>query len=359
MIIKRETTNGANDLKTVYRPCTVDEFIGNEVNKRIIKNSLDNQEVSHAYLFTGNAGCGKTSMARIIALGINCETKGVSSTPCLECRTCKRILDGNHIDVNEINVGQDNGKDHANKVIQDLSYAPFDARYKVVIFDEAQELTTAAQALLLKPLENGYSHVYFILCTNQPDKLKAKDKKKGEPFLDRLSTFNFNEVEREDIYFLVLNICEFEGLKYNKEVLSIIADESVGIPRLAINWLDKVIKEGSWDLDVIKQICLEADAEEDPNIFNIAKALNAGNFKLALETYDISKKASSETLRIVISGFFVGCLKKAQTASKARMYSAVLDILSEPIYEVGKPGTYKWVNCMFKITDVIKTGDRK
>lgn len=359
MIIRRETSNGANDLKTVYRPCTVDEFIGNDINKKIIKNSLDKQEVSHACLFTGNSGCGKTTMARIIALGLNCEVNGVSSKPCLECRTCKRILNGSHTDVNEINVGQANGKDHADKIIQDLPYAPFDARYKVVIFDEAQELTSAAQALLLKPLENGYSHVYFILCTNQPDKLKAKDKKRGEPFLDRLSIFNFNEVTREDIYSLILNICEFEGLKYDKSALDIIADESAGIPRLAINWLDKVIKEGSWDLGVVKQICLEADIEDNPNIFDLAKVLNIGNFKQALDAYDTVKNVSPETLRIVIAGFFVGCLKKVQSAAKARMYSAVLDVLSEPIYEAGKPGVYKWVNCMFKITDIVKMGDKK
>lgn len=359
MIIRRETVNGANDLKTVYRPCTVDEFIGNEVGKKIIKNSLDTQDVSHAYLFTGSAGCGKTSMARIIALGLNCEVRGVSSEPCLECGTCKRILEGNHTDVKEINVGQANGKDHTEKVIQDLSYAPFDARYKVIIFDEAHKLTTAAKDLLLKPLENGYSHVYFIFCTNQPDQLKAKNKKKGEPFLDRLFTLNFNEVEREDIYSLVLNICEFEGLRYSKDVLNIITDESAGIPRLAINWLDSIIKEGSWHLDVAKQICLEVDVDEDPNIYELSRALNSGNFKAALDKYELVKKIPAETLRIVVSGFFVGCLKKSQSAARARMYSALLDILADPIYEVGKPGMYKWTNCMFKITDTIKKGSKK
>ena len=172
MIIRRATKSGSNDLVVAYRPCLIDEMLGNDANKKMIKNALDTKRIPHTQLFSGPPGCGKTTAARIVSLGLNCEINGVSSQPCLKCKTCKTILEGSCADVKEINVGQSGGKDHVDKVIRDLSYAPFAANYKVLIFDEAHELTSAAKDLLLKPIENGYSHVYFIFCTNKPDKIK-------------------------------------------------------------------------------------------------------------------------------------------------------------------------------------------
>ena len=108
MLIKRTMTSGANDLNTVYRPCTVQEVIGQDINKKIIESGLRNGSLPHSLLFTGPAGCGKTTMARIIALGLNCRAH-VESTdkPCLDCTCCKATLDQKNLDVIEINVGKD------------------------------------------------------------------------------------------------------------------------------------------------------------------------------------------------------------------------------------------------------------
>jgi DNA polymerase III subunit gamma/tau len=351
MIIRRDSTTGSNDLNVVYRPCLVDEMLGNVVNKKIIKNALDTGKVPHTQLFVGSAGCGKTTAAKIIALGLNCETKGVGSQPCLECKSCLSIVNNSSIDVKEINVGQSGGKDYIDTLVKDLPTSPFNSRFKVLIFDEAHKLTEPAKDLLLKPIETGFDHVYFIFCTNQPEKLKSKNKSVGEAFLDRCSISTFDRVSDAEINELLTNICEFEGFPFNKDVLDLISSESKGIPRNAIVWLNKVSIEGSWDINVAKEICKVVSDEENPEIIELFRALNGSDWKKSLKLYEGLKKIPAETLRISISGLFVGCLKRAKTMGEGKRYSSILDILSVPIYEVGKPSEHKWYNCMFKIID--------
>lgn len=353
MIVRRESKAGANDLNVVYRPCRIDELLGNETNKRIIKNSLDSGKVPHTWLFTGYPGCGKTTAARIIALGLNCKINGVSSTPCLECPSCKSILDGNSIDVKEINVGQAGGKDYVDSIVRDLSSSPFNSNAKVLIFDEAHELTSAAKDLLLKPIESGYNHVYFIFCTNQPEKLRSRKKDVGEAFLDRCNILNFDRVNDELITGLLLNICEFEGINYNLDVLEFVSKESTGVPRNAIVWLNQIITEGSWSISVAKEICGVLVEENDPQIIDLCRALNTGSFKEAISLFAGMRSVNVESVRITVTGYFVSCLKRSKRVSEARKYSSILDILTIPIYEIGKLAEHKWYNYMFKVTDVI------
>lgn len=359
MIIRRETIAGSNDLNTVYRPCKVDEMIGNETNRKIIKNALDNKRVPHTQLFTGDAGCGKTTMAKIIALGLNCEENGVGSDPCLECASCKTILEGSNLDVKEINVGQDGGKDAVSAIVRDLPMSPFNTRYKIIIFDEAHELTAAAKDLLLKPIESGYEHVYFIFCTNQPEKLRSRKKGVGEAFLDRCSILDFGRVSIELIGGLLLNVCQFEGFSYNAESLSIVAEESKGVPRNALVWLNKIALEGSWDLKVTKEICNTLTDDDDPQIKELCRALNQGKFKEATIVFEKIKTMSIESIRIPMSFYFLACLKNSRKVGDAKKYSQVLDIITQPVYEQGKAAIPKWYNMMFKITDIILMAGRR
>jgi len=354
MIIRRETRAGSNDLNVAYRPCRIDELVGNDISKKIIRNALDAKKIPHTQLFIGDAGCGKTTAAKIIALGLNCEENGVSSTPCLKCNSCISILEGNSIDVKEINVGQSGGKDHAEAIVKDLPMSPFNSRFKVLIFDEAHKLTDAAKDLLLKPTETGYDHVYFIFCTNQPDKLRNKLKKGGEPFLDRCSVLVFNKLETYQIKDLLKNVCEFEGLNYIQEILDLIAEESKGVPRNALVWLNQVSIENSWNLKAARAICNVISEEDIPRIMDLNKSLLSGSFKDSVAIFDEIKKAASvESVRIHVAGFFVGCLKRAKKVPDARKFSAALDVLVEPIYEQGLLSEHKWYNYMFKVTDII------
>lgn len=358
MIIRRETKTGNNDLNVAYRPCKIDEMIGNETNKRIIKNSLDSNKVPHTQLYVGDAGCGKTTAAKIVALGLNCDTNGVGSEPCLECVSCRGIIDGNSLDVKEINVGQSGGKDYVDFIVKDLPMSPFNSRFKIIIFDEAHELTLAAKDLLLKPIENGYEHVYFIFCTNQPDKLRSKSKDVGEAFLSRCSVLNFNRIDRQLTRKLLQNVCEFEGFHYNSEVLDIIAESSEGIPRNALVWLSLIANDNSWSIEVAREIC-GSISEDDPQVLELSRALNNGSFKDSMLVFEKIKTKPVETVRIEVAGYFVACLKRATKVGDARKFSKILDVITNPIYEQGKLASHKWYNYMFKVTDIVMEFNRR
>jgi DNA polymerase-3 subunit gamma/tau len=349
MLVRRESRTGANDLHTIYRPCTVSEVLGNQTNVNMIKKGLNNNTLSHTFLFTGDAGCGKTTMARIIALSLNCSTfDEPTTTPCFKCDSCKSILNHNSMDVIEINVGRSGGKDAVDNVVKDLPSSPFSARHKVIIFDEAHKLTTAAQDLLLKVIEDGYSHVFFVFATNHPEKL-------SDAFMGRCNVMHFGRISKDLINGLLKNVAEFEAMDYKPEIIDYIAEESRGVPRNALVWLKQANDEGSWIIGAVKDIVgISLDAD-DPKIIEISKELLKGRFKVAVSIYDkIKSKNQAESVRIGITSYMVGCLKRAKNFPEGKKFSTILDIITPPIYEQGRVGDYKLYNYLFKVTCVIK-----
>lgn len=361
MLVKRESATGSNDLITRYRPCTPDEILGNEAAKNLIKKSLSKNKVNHTILLSGPSGCGKTTAARIIALGLNCSsTDKTTAEPCLECRSCKSILDHNSIDVVEINVGKDSGKGDVAKIVDDLASAPFNSRFKVIIFDEAHMLTTAAKNLLLKEMEDGYRHVYYMFCTNEPEALQSKKSKGGNPFLGRCSKMKFNQLSEDEIEEMLLNISEYEGDAPNPEVIKFIAKETKGVPRDALLILNDVINEESWTIEAVKQFIGILLDEDDPDMKQLCRALMAGKFKEAISVYaELAKKFPVESIRIPVAGYFVACLKNGKNIGEGKIFSAVLDIITVPIYQIGKPGDQVFYNYMFKIIDTIRENRRR
>lgn len=351
MLIKRLTKIGANDLINVYRPHKLDEVIGNKINVNILKNSILNKKLEHKYLFVGNRGCGKTTFARMIALAVNCKDRDdVSEDPCLECTVCKATMNGSNMDVIEINVGNANKKNDVERIVSTFPDAPMLSRNKVVIFDEAHKLTTAAQELLLKIIEDGYSYIYFLFCTNKPEKL-------SDTFLSRVNILNFNPLSFDETKELLVNIAEFEGMSYEEPIIDIIVDESGYIPREAIKLLGAVNSEGSWSKDVVYKLCASVDEDGTAfGVFEIGKHLEKGSFRKALNVYDKIKNSNSpETLRIILYGFFTASLRRAKNKINGAAYSNILtNVLNEPIFDVGKIAQNKFVNILFRIYYILE-----
>jgi len=354
VVWRSESSIGSKDLHVIYRPYKLEHMLGNESNKRIVKKGLDNGTLPHTMLFIGPAGCGKTTMARIIATGLNCE-HGPTSKPCLKCSQCRSIINYSSLDVMEINVGKTGGKDDVAKIVADLPSSPFSAKYKVLIFDEAHKLTDAAKDLLLKPIEDGYNHVYYIFCTNHPEKLRTrKNKKDGEAFLDRCHLMEFKAIAKEEIVQLLNGICGWEGQVPNKDVINLIAEESLGIPRRAITWLRQIIDDGTWNIEVVKPIIGILSEEDDPQIIEICRALQRGNFEKAVSEYDkLSKKMGADAIRIPILFYFLSCLKGASDFNKRHKFSRVMDILTPFVPESGKLGNLVMIHNFHKIAAIM------
>lgn len=337
------------DLKIAYRPYKLDEVVGNEYIKKIVSNGLINNTLPHSSLFTGPKGCGKTTFARIIALALNCE-KGVSPNPCCVCPTCKSIINMSNMAVQEIDGTRTGQFDFINEVAKDLPYAPLTGeRAKVIIVDEAHSLTSKGESALLKPLEDTPKHVYVILCTNKPEKLAEATRDRC-----RAGTIQFGRLEVKYIFELLEQVAQFEGMRYNKEALEYISNNSDGTPRTALGILQQVNNENSWELQTVKNICdigVDVDIVE---VIDFCKVLLRGDFKATFNAFNKLKKIPPESCRIAILGYLIGCLKRSKHSTEAHKFSKAIDIISQPYY--GPKPEHTLLNSCFKISEVIKNG---
>jgi len=351
MLVRRETKRGSNDFNVIYRPLKVDEMLGHETNCKMIKGWLDTGDIPHTFLFIGPPGCGKTTAARIIALGTNCEVSP-GSAPCLKCSNCLSITNNYNMDIIEVNVGQSGTKGDVDKVVRDLPGAPFSTKYKVIIFDEAHKLTDASQDLLLKVIEDGYAHVIFIFCTNEPHKLK-KAFSGG-----RVSKLHFDRISTELLYQLLENVAQFEGMSYKPETLMYLAEEAQGVPRDCLPWLKQVSDEGSWAIEATKEIVGILLDEDNPQVIALCQALLKGDWNSAKVMYS-KINMPAENIRMAVAGYMVGCLKRASNLGRGKMFSDILEFIVQPIYDPGKLGDHKMYNAMFKIIYLMKKSGRQ
>lgn len=215
-----------------YRPQTIEQIVGQEHIKRALANAIKMNRISHAYLFTGPRGTGKTSTARIFAKSLNCE-KGPTISPCNECENCKNITNSIPIDVIEIDAASNRSVNDADEIIQKVALAPVQSRYKIYIIDEVHMLTNQAFNALLKTLEEPPKNVIFILATTEVHKVLDTIK-------SRCQRFDFKRITTEDISKHLRYISDCEGINITDDALSYIAQNSAGGMRDSIALLDQL-----------------------------------------------------------------------------------------------------------------------
>ncbi|UUV18526.1 DNA polymerase III subunit gamma/tau [Fusobacteria bacterium ZRK30] len=217
-----------------YRPSTFDEVAGETDIIKTIKNSLKENKMAHAYLFTGPRGVGKTTTARLIAKGLNCMENGVTDTPCNKCENCIDISKNKFIDLIEIDAASNRGIDEIRSLKDKINYQPAKGRKKVYIIDEVHMLTKEAFNALLKTLEEPPAHVIFILATTEPDKIL-------ETIISRCQRYDFKPVNQKESIDHLLMIAESEGVKIDNSSLKLIYEKSGGSMRDAISIFEKLI----------------------------------------------------------------------------------------------------------------------
>lgn len=219
-------------LYRAWRPQTFQDMVGQQHIIQTLQNSIRENRVSHAYLFNGPRGTGKTTTAKVLAKAINCE-RGPAVEPCNECDACKGITAGHIMDVIEIDAASNRGIDEIRDIRDKVRYAPSEVRYKVYIIDEVHMLTTEAFNALLKTLEEPPGHVIFILATTEPHKLPAT-------IISRCQRFDFRQVSLQEQTSRLLQICAEERISADEDAIAYIARLSEGGMRDAISLLEQV-----------------------------------------------------------------------------------------------------------------------
>ena len=220
-----------------YRPQVLSEVFGQDHIKKTLLSALLRNRISHAYLFTGSRGTGKTTIARILAKAVNCANPK-NGEPCNKCESCKEITVGKSLDVIEIDAASNRGIDEIRELRDKIKFSPAKSRYKVFIIDEVHMLTREAFNALLKTLEEPPPHALFILATTEIHKVP-------ETILSRCQRFNFSRIKMTDLVSYLKKVSQQEKLKVENGGIGLIAVNAGGALRDAVNLLDQAASLGS------------------------------------------------------------------------------------------------------------------
>jgi DNA polymerase-3 subunit gamma/tau len=260
-----------------YRPQTFGDVVNQEHVKTTLENAIALKRIAHGYIFSGQRGTGKTTIARILARCLNC-VQGPTATPCGECASCREITAGGTVDVIEIDAASNRGINEMRELRENVRYQPARDRYKVFIIDEAHQITTEAFNALLKTIEEPPPWVVFVLCTTEAHKIPAT-------IASRCQHFSFRSVDFDSLIARMEWICAQEGIETEPEALAVLAAAGEGSVRDSLSALDQAIaccgsKLGAADVrTLLGAFSLDA-------LDQVAQALLNGDSRRMLEIVD-------------------------------------------------------------------------
>ncbi len=257
-----------------WRPLVFEDIIGQSHVTQALKNQILTNRISHAYLFSGTRGTGKTTAAKVFSRAVNC-LNNKNGSPCNECEVCKGILNGSIFDIVELDAASNNKVDDIRGLIEDVGYAATQAKYRVYIIDEVHMLTTSAFNALLKTLEEPPEYVIFILATTEAHKVP-------ETILSRCQRFDFKRIRPSDIVVRMKEITHADGISISDEALRLIARLAEGSMRDGLSILERVVSASSGDISVSDAVSVLGIASADTE-FSMAGHILAHDAKAILE----------------------------------------------------------------------------
>lgn len=335
-------------LYRTYRPKNFGEVIGQKHIIKTLKNAVAENKTSHAYIFSGLRGIGKTTIARILARAVNCENP-IDGEPCNQCKNCLAILNDETTDIVELDAASNNGVDEMREILEKVNFLPSVLRKKVYIIDEAHMLSTAAFNALLKTLEEPPLHVMFILATTEPHKIP-------QTILSRCQRFDFKQLSVEEISKEINLVCEKENIKIENDAVVAIAESAEGGMRDALSILDQASVYSN-DTITVEDVDCVTGRISNYKLIDLVKKLKEKNAAEAIKIVGDLINSGKEVSRIV-SGTIQFCRdillykNDIDTKNSKNIYKS--DSFKELVNELSESELFYYIDVLVDIQNKIR-----